>query len=283
MTIEEELTHRQPLEVKGSGPERLLQIGAIAATGDTVSSSMATGRWLNGPEQRPLAGSLGVLVDNVLGYAIMLDRPRDRWSVSSEISIDLCRALPADGSRLRADAQIIHSDSRGGIATGNVTDATGRLIAVCRQHGRWAPPPVDRPAPAGGGRRHATNLLELIDAQAKPRDDGAELHLVATVDLVNPLGNLHGGIALCASDAAAHAALHSAGRSLDTASVHISYLRPVPLGTVMHFDASLVHQGRSFAVVSVTATNTAGKPCTTATVTAAARPEADDGGVRERP
>ena len=54
---------------------------------------------------------MGVLVDNVLGYALMLDRPVGQWSVSSEISADLRRPVPADGSVLLAEARPFHCGS----------------------------------------------------------------------------------------------------------------------------------------------------------------------------
>ncbi|MGW1026785.1 PaaI family thioesterase [Streptomyces sp. NPDC002577] len=281
MTTTENSRRRQALLVVDSGPERSFKVARVASEGGVVSSSMPTGSWLIGPAGRSVYGALGVLVDDALGYAIMLDRPVDHWSVSSEISIDVCGPLPTDGSLLSAEARILHSDSRGGISSGSVVDARGRLVAACRQHGRWvqdlpAASPVDESAAApgmddGGMRQSAEDLLELLGTQVKTTDNGAELDLLAAEELVNPLHNLHGGIALCASDIVAHAALEAAGRPSDTASLHIAYTRPIPLGTTVRFEASVAHSGRSFAVVSVTATNEAGKPCTIATVTAAAR------------
>ncbi|MFD4972913.1 PaaI family thioesterase [Streptomyces sp. NPDC058424] len=268
---------RQPLLVVASGPERSFQVAPIDAEGDVASSSMPTGPWLSGPAGRPGCGSLGVLVDDVLGYAIMLDRPADHWSVSSEISVDVCGSVPTDGSLLSAEARILRSDSRGGISSGSVVDDRGRLVAVCRQHGRWvrhlpaASSPTDGSAVPPDIRQSAEDLLELLGAQAKATSGGAELDLMATAELVNPLGNLHGGIALCVSDIVAHAALNAAGRPSDTASLHVAYTRPIPLGTTVRFEASVAHSGRSFGVVRVTATNEVGKPCSIATVAAAAR------------
>lgn len=263
---------RQALSVREGGPERSFRIARAAVEGEVVSSSMATGPWLNGPAGRPVGGALGVLVDNVLGYAIMLDRPADHWSVSSEISIDVCGPIPADGTRLVAEARLLHSHSRGGISTGSVVDDRGRLVAACRQHGRWAQPLFAEPRldDTPDGWQGPEHLLDLLGTRVKTTAAGAELDLVATAELVNPLGNLHGGIALCASDVVAHAALAAAGRPSDTASVHIAYVRPVPQGATVRFDASVAHSGRSFAVVTVTATNEAQKPCTIATVTATA-------------
>ncbi|MCQ4079180.1 hotdog fold thioesterase [Streptomyces sp. RB6PN25] len=267
---------RQAVPTTESGPERSFRVTGLAADGDLVSGSMPTGSWLNGPAGRPTAGALGVLVDEVLGHAIMLEPPVDHWSVSSEISVDICRQIPTDGTLLSAQARILHADSRGGISSGSVVDDRGRLVSGCRQHGRWvrelpAQLPTDGGATVPDPRPGAEGVLGLLGAQVKITGDGAELHLVVTPELVNPLGNLHGGIALCASDVVAHAALEAAGRPSDTASLHIAYARPIPLDTAVRFEASVAHSGRSFGVVRVTGTNGTGKPYTIATVTTAAR------------
>jgi hypothetical protein len=44
------------------------------------------GPWLNAPAGGPPGGVLGVLVDDVLGCALLLGRPPGLWSVSAEIS-----------------------------------------------------------------------------------------------------------------------------------------------------------------------------------------------------
>lgn len=123
-----------------SSPGLIFRVARPVAEGEAVSSSMPVGPWLNGPTGRPLAGALGVLVDNVLGYATMLHRPPGGWSVSAEISVDLCGPVPGNACVLVAEGHNDHSDATGGIASGSVTDDAGRLIALCRQHGRWVPP-----------------------------------------------------------------------------------------------------------------------------------------------
>jgi acyl-coenzyme A thioesterase PaaI-like protein len=75
-----------------SSPELIFRVARPVAEGEAVSSSMPVGPWLNGPTGRPLAGALGVLVDNVLGYAIMLHRPRP---------------IPA-GTTVRFEGRILH-------------------------------------------------------------------------------------------------------------------------------------------------------------------------------
>ena len=56
-----------------------------------------------------------------------------------------------------------------------------------------------------------------------------------------------------------------------TSSIHVSYLRPIPLRAEMTFTARVSHAGRSFAVATVDAISSADKLCATATVTAGSR------------
>ncbi|HEY1920579.1 MAG TPA: hotdog fold thioesterase [Streptosporangiaceae bacterium] len=262
-----------------TGPERSFRVARPTEDGGIVSSSMPTGPWLNGPAGRPAAGALGVLIDNVLGYALMLNRPPGLWSISAEISLDLAQEFPADGSELTAQGRRLATDATGGLASGAVFDADGQIIAVSRQHGRWVPDdavagaaPPAQPGPAPGqAPAPAANLTELLGehTHAHATDDGARLDLTVTPDLVNPLGNLHGGITLCLCDVLAHAALSGQRHPTParTASIHVAYVRALPLGATASFHCEVAYRGRSFALIRIGAVNEAGKPCVIATVT----------------
>ena len=267
----------EPIRALRTGPEQLFDISEMRSDGPRLSGSMPTGPWLHGADGRPTAGSLGVLLDDVVGYAVLLGRPSGTWSVSSEISVDVVGAVPS-GSRVVAVGTIEHADAAGGIASGRIVDDDGRLVALCRQHGRWVaavPPDPDGAsvAAAGPGERDYDGILDLIGAEVTTTTDGAELVLAPSARVVNPLGILHGGIALCASDVVASAALVRAGRPLATASIRVSYVRPVPVDAPVSFRATVVHAGRGLGVVQVTSFGAAGKPCTIATVTAVPRRE----------
>jgi uncharacterized protein (TIGR00369 family) len=89
-----------------------------------------------------------------------------------------------------------------------------------------------------------------------------------TPELTNPLGNLPGGITLCVCDLVAQAAVGAAGGPERTTSIHVAYPRPVPVGARVRFGAQVVHLGRAFGVVRVTANHDDnGKPFAIATVT----------------
>src|SRR5690242_14160912 len=81
----------------GGGPEGLFRVDDLSV-GDAPHGRMITGPWMTGPDGRPSPGGLGVLVDDVLGYAILAARPRNDWSVSTEIALDVLGPVPGDGS-----------------------------------------------------------------------------------------------------------------------------------------------------------------------------------------
>ncbi|MCW2932337.1 MAG: hypothetical protein JWM19_3299 [Actinomycetia bacterium] len=272
----------------GGGPERSLGITRSKIVGDDVVTSMASGPWLNGPAGSPPGGVLGVLIDDVLGIAIARHRGAGQWSVSAEISLDLTGPVPADGSRIEARARHVHSGPHGGLSSGTVHDASGTLIALCRQHGRWVTTvpqdpmtpqetgtEADRPAASGAPVPAGTSapwsppasLAALLGTRVRPTEGGAELDLEVTADLTNPLGNLHGGITFAACDLAAQAVLLAAGGPTQTASIHVAYPRPIPLGATPRFEARVLHRGRSLGIVRVTVTLDGVKPCSIATIT----------------
>jgi uncharacterized protein (TIGR00369 family) len=266
-----------------SGPERSLGITRSWIAGDDVVTSMATGPWLNGPAGAPPGGVLGVVIDDVLGFAIARHGGMTHWTVSAEISLDLTGPVPADGSRIEARARHVHSGPYGGLSAGTVHDASGALIALCRQHGRWVTtmpenfvPPRETtattdtaagPAAPPGPWNPPASLTALLGARLQPTEGGTALDLDVTQDLTNPLGNLHGGITFAASDLAAQAALLAVGGPTQTASIHVAYPRPMPLGTTPRFEARVLHSGRSLGLVRVTATLDGVKPCSIATIT----------------
>lgn len=277
----------QQLLVMDGGPERAFRVGRAAPVGDgsgDVAGLMVTGPWLAGVEGAVPGGALGVLVDNSLAFALLHDRRYGgKWSVSAQISVDLCAPVPADGSVLTARCRKSYFGEQGGLATGTVTAADGTLIAHCAQHTRWigasfnpedvkkflaarekdTGTPASEIAAAGG----PSSLTELLDARIKAADGGAILELPVTKELANPLGNLHGGITFAAVDLAAQAALRSVGAPVHAQSVRVAYPRPLPPGQTVRFEAQVVHRGRSLGLVNVTVPNEAGKPCVVASVT----------------
>ena len=135
------------------GPEALFRVYYLAHDGVVTRAMMGTGPWMSGPSGLPCAGSLGVLVDNALGYAMIAELPNSYWSVSAEISIELCAAIPIAGSLLRAEASLLQTDTFGAWlrrgfsmrlgessrCVANVVGSSDMARPRCRRpHGMWA-------------------------------------------------------------------------------------------------------------------------------------------------
>lgn len=247
-----------------SSPDPLFRIGPIAQDGGRVTATMTTGTWSLGPDGRAAAGSLGVLVDNVLGYAIMASLPAQSWSISTEIWLDLLAPLPDDGALLTADA---HPRQAGSFSTGRVLDEAGRLVALCRQRGRLVEkgPDPDRSIPSAGplAGQDGQAMGDLLGL----RSDDTGWALEVTPVLANPRDMLHGGVSLAASEVVGTASRVEQGSTLATSSLHIVHARSVPIGATMEFRATTRHAGRSLWLTDVEGF-VGDKLCTTTRVTA---------------
>ena len=258
----------EPLpELVVAGPETLFQVTDLRFEGPTARASMPVVPEISGPGGAVSAGSLGVLVDVALGYALVAGRPPGHWSVSTEICVEALAGLSSAHRCLHAEATVLDVDALGGLARGAVFDDAGRLVAVCSQRGRFVPladGSGDKPADSLPPSVDITGLTELIGTRVQAHLPGLQLAVARAV--INPSGNLHGGIALCASDVAAHVATGELERQWITTSIQVSYVRPVPEDVDIVFEARFCHRGRGLAVADVVGSVT-GKACTIARVT----------------
>src|SRR6201996_1764543 len=125
------------LTVPRGRPEHLFDLGPVLAETGGARTSMPTGPWLRGPDGRPSAAGLGVLLDDVLGQAVLIKRPAGLWSVTTELNIDVVAPLPADGRPISATASPVLLDDAGGLARGEALDCAGRRLAVGTTWGRF--------------------------------------------------------------------------------------------------------------------------------------------------
>lgn len=217
----------------------------------------------SGADGRPAAGALGVLVDDVNGLCLLGASTEHRGSVSVEISMDFVAPLPTEGVLL-ALATGTDVDGIVGHATGTVRDGAGRLLVTASVHGRFVEGPTldsegpQHPAPLRGG-----DVLTLLGATFTETDGVGSLRLADGTRWANRLGALHGGIAICAAEAAA--TCMSAESSLRTTSLTVAYARAMTADRTLRFDARLLHAGRTMRVIEVVG-HADGRPCTYARV-----------------
>lgn len=255
-----------------TGAERLFRVADVTGDDTHGYTEMVTGPWLADKFGRACRGTLGVVMDDVMGHLVNGMTPEGFWAVSTEIHLDFVADPPVDGSVLRAESWVLGRGSRTGLAGGRVVDAQGRLIA-CGSTRLQTVPLTDPPgAPAVSpddldSRVRARSIVELLGAEHACGASGIEFGPSPT--LANPMGNIHGGVLLCASEIAGSAAL-AIDADFRTTSIHISYLRPCPSDEPVTFAPKVVHRGRSLGIVEVSSRNAAGKTCTAATITCSA-------------
>lgn len=266
-------TVEQPkLPLVPSGPEALFGVDDVQVEGSEITAQMPTGPWLAGADGQACAGSVGVLLDDVLGYALILGHSQTRWAVSAEIAIDLVGDLPLTPGLLRGRGRAVASDDRTALSLATLTDPAGTVLAHARQRGRYiergdiGSTPFDPTTVADPDRSGDVQALVIADESTSFCEDG--LDLTVPLRLGNEFGSLHGGITICLSDWVAARLLTDGGPPLRTASIHVAFVRPVPVGRGFRLRASAQHRGRGFAVVHVVGSLDDGSVCTIATVTA---------------
>lgn len=244
-------------------PENLFDISTVLIEAGQARASMPTGPWLRGPDGRLSAAGLGVLLDDVLGQAVLVRRLPGLWSVTTELNIDVAMALPADGHPVEATASPVLIDDAGGLGRGEVRDGAHHCLALATTWARFVPgvpaevlDPPELPDIIERGQC----LADLL--QVRIGETGG-LRLPARADLGNPQGVAHGGVLL--SLAVMSAEQIFLGRGLDVASVRMVYVRPA--AGELSFEPVIAHRGRSLGVVRVDVTNAADALCATATVT----------------
>lgn len=248
-----------------TAPAEIFGVRELRQDAVQVSARMTAAGFLTGPDGRVALGALGVLVDEVLGYALMGSLPPGSWSISTEIWVDLVGPRPGRGDELVAVAR---PRQAGSFSVGEVRQASGRLVAECRQRGRFVPLPAEldgaRPDEAGSSAPlDAEDLVTMLDLRA----DGQDEVMRVRVGLSNPRGMLHGGVSLAASEVVAVRSRLASGCSLPTSSLHIVHSRAVPAGASVVFHAETRHAGRTLWVTDVVG-SVEGRTCTVMTVTA---------------
>src|ERR1700749_2390201 len=241
--------------------ENLFDVGPVLIEAGQARASMPTGPWLRGPDGRPSAAGLGVLVDDVLGQAALINRWPGLWSVTTELAVDVAAPLPFDGQVVNATASPVLIDAGGALTRAEVRDAADGCLAVATTWARFMPgipAEILDPPQLGAVAARSENLADLLQVQFP---DTGRLDLPDRPDLGNPQGVIHGGALFSLAVMSAERLL--AGAGLQVASARVVYLRPAA-GSV-RFEPVAVHGGRSLGLVHVNVTNAVGALCTAAT------------------
>ena len=260
------------------GAERLFGIGTVIGDEKSARATMRTGSRTTGPDGRGSAGSLGVLVDDGLGYSIAARTPAQMTTVTTQLHLDVLAPVPTGEAELVIVTDEVILGDNGGYSTGRVTDGAGTVIALASLRIRFVPRfgngqrglvLSSEQLRELGDRAIGKNVVDMLDATAAPIDGGVDLRLAVTSGIANYGRNLHGGVSLCAAEIAGWTAIDDAQpeNPLPTSSVDIAYLRPCPLGSDVTFRATVTHRGRSLGIARVAGFVDEARPVVVATVT----------------
>lgn len=259
-------------------PESMFRVHGFEQAGHDVGLRMGLGDWVLDDSGEQCPGALGVFLDDAVGHQVFLARPSSRHSsVTSELSLDF---LPGawSGDELRAVPSSSAVTAGGAFTRCEAVDAKGHVVAVVSNWGRFIElrqadgsndVVEELPSTSGPAPDPALRTMDLLGARPQTCAGGAVLTLDGTARLANPMGIVHGGIVVCASERVAHAAVSdtSGDSAWRAGSLRVHYLRPTPVHADVHWRAQVVHRSRSVAVVRVLGGQDGARTCTDATVT----------------
>jgi uncharacterized protein (TIGR00369 family) len=253
---------------------------AASLTDATVMMSMPMSGLRNPFTGAPTVGPLAILVDAAAGMVNHYRRRTDRWTVSSELSLD----VSANGIEAMDDGAppVVASASAVGsvgmtplsictLTCGDTVIGTGTVRSV------FIPADgVTAKRPPQTVLGEAPTLADLMAVQIQPGQDGSTmldsrvLNQHADPDLNNDIGIVHGGMAAAGLELAASAAINSdrCAGLFHTASLRVNFVRPFFAGSSSRYVGTALRVGRTTGVADAQAIGDDGKVALTARVTA---------------
>ncbi|MGQ4598924.1 hotdog fold thioesterase [Nocardia sp. R6R-6] len=261
------LTDLSP-DCKPGAVERRFGVVGCRADGSLLRSVMLTGPWMNDSAGRAQVGALGVLLDHVLGEVFYVARAADKWSLTTELSLDVIVPPPWTTTAVHAISWAPQEDRTSGFAQCEVRDDAGILIAVGTTRVQYVAASqalngTQNMAEFGSG---AANFAEHMGLRIASDADAVRVELTDPRRWHNVYGILHGGVWAGLAEAAA-AEVFARHGCLRTARLQVAYLRPPARGAAVRVEARPVHVGRLFGLIEVTGLDSTGRQCVRAVVT----------------
>jgi uncharacterized protein (TIGR00369 family) len=238
----------------------------------TAVLSMPMRRFRNPYTGAPTLGPLAILVDAAAGIVNHYRRRPGRWTVSSELSMDLSPDVGELNGPVLASA---HSPGPLGATSLGICTLTysGIVIGTGTVRSFFIPAGdvVPQYRPETLQRSPQTTLSDLM-AVTVASDTADRVVLSQGVDqnLNNDIDIVHGGVAAAGLELAASAAINQnrCGDLLQTGSLRVNFLRPLFAGDASRYEGTRLRVGRSTAVGDAQALGDGGTVAITARVTA---------------
>ena len=238
----------------------------------TAVLSMQMHRFRNPHTGAPSLGPLAILVDAAAGIVNHYRRPADRWTLSSELSMDLSPDIGELDGPVLASA---HTLGRRGASSLGICTLTyhGTVIGCGTVRSFFIPggDVVPQYRPETLQRSPETTLSDLMAVAVAPgAADSAVLSQRVDPNLNNDVDIVHGGVAAAGLELAASAAINQ-NRSdglLQTGSLRVNFLRPFFAGDQSRYEGTRLRAGRRTAVGDAQALGDDGNVAIAARVTA---------------
>jgi uncharacterized protein (TIGR00369 family) len=248
---------------------------AASLTDATVVMSMPMSGLRNPFTGAPAVGPLAILVDAAAGLVNHYRRRTDRWTVSSELSLD----VGANGIEAMDDgAAPVVASARSVGSAGTTPLSICTLTCGDTAIGTGTVRSVFVPADGVTAKRRPQTLLgeapalaDLMAVRIQTDQDGSMvLSQHADPDLNNDIGIVHGGMAAAGLELAASAAINSdrCAGLLQTASLRVNFVRPFIAGSTSRYVGTPLRAGRTTGIGDAQAIGDDGKVALTARVTA---------------
>ncbi len=118
-------------EVESAPLHRLIGLHRMAASAGEACFGLPATRWLCAPPPgRVQGGAVATLAEAALSAAIASSEPSATRFTPVEVKLNYLRPLASDGREARALARLRHAGRRTAVASTEVCDADGRMIAI---------------------------------------------------------------------------------------------------------------------------------------------------------
>ncbi len=95
---------------------------------------------------------------------------------------------------------------------------------------------------------HDNTICDFLGAEIIPLEGGVRLELEVASRHSNCYDILHGGVMTTMADTAMGAACFARNKKVVTVSITLEFMHPVTLGTKIHTDAKILHDGRQIMI-----------------------------------
>jgi len=238
----------------------------------TIAMSMPMSGLRNPFTDAPAVGLLAILVDAAAGMSNHYRRRTDRWTVTTELTLELSPAEWADVE----EPVLARARPLGPVGATALSLCTlswgGTVIAAGAVRSYFIPAEdlrVDRRADSHPGSTRQLSDLMAVDVDSCG-DGTPVLRQRVDPDLNNAIGIVHGGVAAANLELTASAAVNADQDRdlLRTASLRVNFLRPFLAGPNSRYVGTPMRIGRNSAVGDARAIGDDDKVAITARLTA---------------